>query len=52
MRLISADEGQAGTGRDSHNDHTVKIAIIGFEPAEFKMMREIYLTIVTHLDNL
>ena len=38
--------------RGSHNDRAAKIAVITSKPAEFKVKREIHLTIANLLDSL
>jgi hypothetical protein len=45
MRPVSAEGGQAGLKRGSHNDLMIKIAVIAFKPAEFKVKVKIYLRI-------
>jgi hypothetical protein len=44
-RPVSDEGGQAGLKRGSHNDLMIKIALIAFKPAEFKVKVEIYLRI-------
>jgi hypothetical protein len=52
MRSVSAEGGQAGMKRGSHNDRVPKIVRSESKPAEFKAKREIRLTIVNRLANL
>jgi hypothetical protein len=37
MRPVSAEGGQAGMKRGSHNDRVTKIAVIAAKPAVFKV---------------